>query len=222
MRSGPVLTVAAQSIHVIAIDKPSGWLTIPGRTGAPEKPVVFDVLQNQIGQKLWVVHRLDFEVSGVLLFAKTADAHRSLCGFFESHAVIKTYEAFTEGRPPAQEQFLWESKLLRGKKRAYESPHGKLSITEAFFNGLRTFPGIPSALAWSVLPRTGRAHQIRVHLASHGFPILGDRLYGSTLGLKENTIALRAISLEFKSIRDAEDLGLSTRICVPGSTSSIT
>ena len=188
-----MISILAEHPDVLVVDKPAGQATIPERTGEAES--VVDALRRERGEALWVVHRLDREVSGVLLFARTADAHRALSIAFEKRGVDKTYEALTEGTASRGATFRWENLLLRGKKRAYVSPHGKSAITEAEVIGV-------GPLRWRVRPLTGRNHQIRVHLAGAGFPILGDALYGSTTAWASG-IALRAVRLSIPAIGDA-------------------
>jgi 23S rRNA-/tRNA-specific pseudouridylate synthase len=188
-----VISILAEHPDVLVVDKPAGQATIPERTGEAES--VVDALRRERGEALWVVHRLDREVSGVLLFARTAEAHRALSIAFEKRGVDKTYEALTEGKADRGATFRWENLLLRGKKRAYVSPHGKSAITEAEVIGV-------GPLRWRVRPLTGRNHQIRVHLAGAGFPILGDALYGSTTAWASG-IALRAVRLSIPAIGDA-------------------
>lgn len=195
----------------VAADKPAGWLAVPSRQGKADPRPVFGLkLQEELGQRLWPVHRLDEEVSGVMLFALTADAHRKANKWFEDRLVDKTYEAYSEGDAPVEDKRIpkvWRSTLLRGKKRAYESPRGKPAETEAIFVGQADFSG-KSALHWHLLPRTGRPHQLRYELAHRGYPIVGDALYGSKKTFAAGAIALRCVRLSFASCPDAKALGL--------------
>lgn len=185
---------------VIAVDKPHGWLTIPGRHGAGDpRPVLTRFLDERYGSKIWIVHRLDREVSGLVLFARTADAHRLLCGWFERHEVVKRYLAWTEGSPPAIPEAVWEGWLIQGKRRVREAGEpgkGKRARTVARFAGSVTHGG-EVLLRWDLLPETGRTHQLRCQAAARGFPIAGDALYGSSVPFEPDAIALRAVGLEF-------------------------
>ena len=188
------MRVLFESSQVVVVDKPAGITTIPDRTGSDS---VHGMLERARGEKLWIVHRLDREVTGVLAFARDPAIHRYLSMAFESHAARKTYAARTGGSSPGDPgcKIRWENKLLRGKKRSYPSPHGKLAITEAVWDGGRS-----GDLRWTLYPLTGRNHQLRVHLAQAGYPIHGDHLYGSDHPWKpggdEGTIALRAVRLQ--------------------------
>ena len=112
--------------------------------------------------------------------------------WLEDRTVRKTYLAHTTGDAPgpAVTTLRWEDRLLRGKKRAYAAPHGKEAVTDAVFE--RVSQGV---LTWTLRPKTGRNHQLRVHLASRGWPILGDALYGSTVAWPAG-IALRAVRVD--------------------------
>jgi tRNA pseudouridine32 synthase/23S rRNA pseudouridine746 synthase len=182
------MQVLFEDDRVVVVDKPPGVATIPDRTGSDS---VHAQLQALRGERLWVVHRLDREVTGILVFARSAPVHREISMAFEEHKVKKTYSAITDGFPPGPigHMMHWQDKLLRGKKRSYPSPHGKDAVTDAVFEGQNV-----QGLHWTVLPRTGRNHQIRVHLSQSGYPIVGDALYGSETPWPAG-IALRAIGL---------------------------
>ncbi len=187
-----------QNEHFVAVDKPSGWLTTPARFGDKDpRPVLGLKLQQQLGQQVFPVHRLDFEVSGLVLYALSAKAHSEANTLFEHKKVQKTYQARSElkgvAKPSVGETFQWKSRILRGKKRAYESPQGKPSLTKATFLGEKN-----SFLHWTLQPVTGRSHQLRFDLSRHGFPIVGDVLYGANPGSAANQIDLRAVQIEFE------------------------
>ena len=202
---------------VVVVDKPAGWLSVPSRLGAADpRPVVGTVLQDQLACRLWPVHRLDEEVSGLLLFARSTDAHRLLCGAFENHSIEKTYSARCQGPVPADARLRswvrWTTTLLRGKKRAYVHPAGKIAITDVWLQEENA-----SSLHFLLRPRTGRGHQLRVELARRGCPIVGDILYGSAPMAGQIGIDLRAISLSFAAWKNASLLHLPTSIALPES-----
>lgn len=200
--------------HFVAVDKPHGVLTTPSRMGANEtRPCLGTTLQESLKTQIYPVHRLDFEVSGLVLFALTPQAHKAANLWWESRFVTKNYEALThdlvEGSPPRQWQ-TWQSKLLRGKRRAYQSSIGKEAITMAQFVGfVRERPN--KIARWNLRPLTGRAHQLRFELAHHGYPILGDILYGASdpkLKSRSDQISLRAVSIDFRGLSDRTTWGL--------------
>lgn len=199
--------VLQQNANFAVVEKPPLWLSVPGRFKEDDRPIVGTTLQDELGLRIWPVHRLDFEVSGIMLFALNAEAHREAGQLFEKHLVRKIYQAISE---PVTVEFsgrqTWQRKLLRGKKRSYESPHGELAITEAEL--------VSADGEWSLSPRTGKSHQLRVEMASHGYPIAGDLLYGSKQNWRHRGIALRAISLEFPA-EFAKKFELETILTVP-------
>ena len=193
--------------RLVVVDKPAGWLSVPSRMGAADpRPCVGIALQTQLGCRLWPTHRLDEEVTGLLVFAKDADAHRVLNSAFADRQVHKTYLATTSGPPPEDarlgETHRWTSRLLRGKKRAYLHPAGSEAITLATLTAREG-----ELLHWRLQPLTGRPHQLRVELARRGCAIVGDALYGSTRTYGKG-IALRATTLDFSASIAAQALGL--------------
>jgi tRNA pseudouridine32 synthase / 23S rRNA pseudouridine746 synthase len=193
----------------VVIDKSAGVLSVPGRFGEKDpRPVAGLLLQSQVKTQIFPVHRLDFEVSGLLLFAKTKLSHSAANSWFENKKIKKIYLGFTEAtgrtfKMNPGDRFEWKSSLLRGKKRAYESPHGKPSITIAVFEGEEQLKlqsissGSVQALRWRLEPITGRSHQLRYELSKHGFPIIGDKLYGSLHSIGDFKIMLSAVELIF-------------------------
>lgn len=189
----------------VFVDKPAGVLTTPSRHQDEDSRHVLGLqVQAFKNQQIFPVHRLDFEVSGLVMFALNAKAHATANFWFENHLVQKTYEAWTTGDSSdlkVGDSLIWKNMLLRGKRRAYVSPHGKMSETEAIFRGHQE-----EWLSWELRPKTGRPHQLRVQLALNGFPIVGDELYGSETPYRKEAIALRAVSLDFSKIADRGSL----------------
>jgi tRNA pseudouridine32 synthase/23S rRNA pseudouridine746 synthase len=200
----------------VIVDKLAGVLSTPARTGASDpRPCLGLQLQEKLQAQIFPVHRLDFEVSGLLLFAMNPQAHAQANFWFENRLVKKTYEAWTEGEPDSGwkpgESFIWKNQLLRGKKRAYVSPAGKWSQTNAQWKGWKN-----ERMWWELEPVTGRPHQLRAHLSQNGFPILGDALYGAQEPYKPNAIALRAFRLDFSAIPAESRRGLADVVEVEG------
>jgi tRNA pseudouridine32 synthase / 23S rRNA pseudouridine746 synthase len=194
------LKVVFKNAHFVALNKPSGVLTVPSRIGEQDSRLCLGSgLQKNLGAQVWPIHRLDYEVSGLVLFALSAESHRAASLWFEKRWVQKVYEAWTEGSFEEPKVFEWKNRLQRGKKRTFEAPHGKPSETRARLEGKRIWKE-QEALQWSLEPKTGRSHQLRVHLSQNGYPILGDCLYGSQRSFQtENpeAIALRSRALLF-------------------------
>ncbi len=164
---------------VLAIDKPAGRLVIPGR-GTGERSLREEM--EEVYGRLWVVHRLDRGTSGVLIFARTAEAHRALNLAFDRGEPKKRYLALVRGEPPPERRIdLALAPARRGRMRPARQgdARGKRAVTvvrlvERF--PARAWAGGPLALV-EALPETGRTHQIRVHLAAAGFPLALDPDY---------------------------------------------
>ncbi len=201
--------------HFIIVDKSAMVLSVPARTGdADPRPCLGTILERDLNCQIFPVHRLDFEVSGLIMYAKTGESHRAANKWFENKIIDKTYVALTcANNTPSvrfQETFNWECLLLRGKKRAYESPVGKKSHTSGSLLG-RDSNG---NYRWHLNPITGRSHQLRFELFRHGCPIMGDELYGSQEKFLKEGIALRSFQINFDRIPEREKFGLDSKIQV--------
>ncbi len=178
--------------HCVVVDKPPGWLSVPGRTADDQRPVVGRELEKQLSTTLLPIHRIDAEVSGALIFAKSKEFHRDANMAFEKHSIKKTYQALTEpGSFAKGDTREWRSKLVRGKKRSFEAEYGKMAVTEA-----EVIERGPAHLNWRLNPVTGRPHQLRYELFKHQCPILGDSLYGSKRTWAQGGIALRSLKID--------------------------
>jgi RluA family pseudouridine synthase len=127
--------------------------------------------------RLWIVHRIDRDTSGLVLFARDPESHRFLSLAFEERRVGKRYTAVVHGRPAWKETSCDVPLVPNGNKRGLtiiDKYQGKKSLTLFRFLG-----GAGNYSVLEVEPRTGRTHQIRVHLAALGHPIVCDPLYGS-------------------------------------------
>lgn len=166
--------------HLLVVNKPPGLNTHRPSPYAGEG--IYDWLKHREARwsKLAIVHRLDKETSGILVFGKTALANRSLTDQFTSRVVRKKYLLWTD-RPVENPEFTIRSRIARMGDRYASCPDGE--IAETRFRVARAPLGA-SSLKFNCLeaePITGRTHQIRVHAAENGFPILGDTLYSGSV-----------------------------------------
>lgn len=172
--SAPFIEILFQDEHILAINKPSGVLSIPDG-GQSQSEHVRSLLEPRFG-RLWTVHRLDRETSGVLLLARNLAAHHALNDQFASRMVKKEYHAIVSGSPDLDS---WRVDLNlrkngdRSHRTVIDIEYGKPASTS--LSVLERYPGGYSLL--SAKPHTGYTHQIRAHLAACGLPILGDPLY---------------------------------------------
>lgn len=188
---------------VLAIDKSRGWMLVPfswQRTGRNLQAAITssiaarDFWASSRGLKfLRFVHRLDAETSGILLFAKSQGALDAYSELFEQRRMEKTYLAVVAGAPP-QPEWTCHLKLTPDSNRPgrmrVDARHGKEAETR--FRVLQRSGG-KSLL--EARPRTGRTHQIRVHLLESGYPVVGDAFYGRASDGFE--LGLRAVRLAF-------------------------
>lgn len=221
-------TIVWQNEALVLFDKKPCVLTVPGRQGADDpRPCLGTWLQQHLKTRLFPVHRLDFEVSGAVVFALSAAAHRTASLAFEGRAVKKRYQALTAlpgAVPNPATSFVWESLLVRGKRRSFEAPHGQRARTQARFVGAISsdkangFGSGENLGLWELAPETGKPHQLRVHLTNAGFPIAGDVLYGgppNASGAAQQGIALRAVSLAFEDEATRKALGAPALFSLP-------
>lgn len=190
---------------LLAISKPVGVLVIPGRGTDGESLV--ERLSREREEKLFVVHRLDREASGIVLFARNRESHRYLSGLFEGRKVRKTYWAAVEGEV-AGDGVIDRSVHAFGSGRMGVDDRGKPSETR--YRVRERFPG---ATWLEVEPLTGRRHQIRVHFHSLGHSLLGETRYGSNFPVGGTPrLMLHALRLVFPwREKDAFEL-----FCPPG------
>jgi len=184
------IRVLFEDADILIVDKPAGLVVHPA-PGSPDGTLVNALIYHcrdlsGIGgvARPGIVHRLDRDTSGLLAVTKNDLAHRDLAAQFHEHLVQKTYLAFCGRRPgaralPASGTFdtLFGRHPVHRKRFSSRVERGKKAVSN--FSILQRFEGEGfEALKVEIKPRTGRTHQIRVHLADADHPILGDKLYG--------------------------------------------
>jgi len=195
------LGIIYEDDHVIVINKPSGLVVHPG-AGNFSGTVVNGLLHHfppirHVGEpdRPGVVHRLDKDTSGVLIFAKTEKAYRWLVKQFKSRDLSKTYLALVDGHPPTPTGRI-EAPIERDTHRRTRMAvglrgQGKPAVSEYF-----EVERFENHSLLEVHPITGRTHQIRVHLSYLGVPVVGDTLYGR----RNPTIKMAGFFLHAKAL----------------------
>ncbi|MBK9266549.1 MAG: RluA family pseudouridine synthase [Polyangiaceae bacterium] len=175
----PAYRIVHDEEDFVVVDKPAGLLTAP--TPESDRGNLFDLLRRTLGQTLFLVHRLDLETSGLVVFARTEAANRVLSERIRVHDFERQYLAVL------REQVSWD-------KRTVDHPvAGKRAVSH--FDVVERF--VQGATLVRVRLETGRTHQIRLHGQHEGHPVLGDRKYGSVSAMDPPRLALHATKLGF-------------------------
>jgi len=196
----PKLSIVYEDEYLLVVEKKVGILTVPAHEGSREL-TVFGLLKNYVKKSnprggIYVVHRLDRETSGLLVFAKTPELQEYMRTYWKQIVSRRTYVAVAEGiiEKPSGQIRTWLTEDSRNAM-VYSSPvdnGGKLSITN--------YRVVKHSDAYSLVElnlETGRTNQIRVHLASIGHPVVSDHKYGSGQQPPIDRLALHAFVLEF-------------------------
>jgi 23S rRNA (cytosine1962-C5)-methyltransferase len=179
--------------HLLVVNKPAGWNTHSPAPFAGEG--LYEWLKNRRPRwsGLAIIHRLDKETSGLLVFGKTHAANRSLTRQFDRRTVAKKYILLTDRRPAFPQPPVRSALERVGAKYAGRPPRAGAPPAETLFAAAGARKDDYTMV--EAVPLTGKTHQIRVHAAARGFPILGDTLYG---GAPAPRLCLHAAQLQFE------------------------
>jgi 23S rRNA pseudouridine1911/1915/1917 synthase len=202
------LVIAYEDEHLIVIDKPAGLVVHPA-AGNFDGTLVNALLHHCAGslsgiggvERPGIVHRIDKDTSGLIVAAKTDPAHVGLAAQFAKHSIERRYKAIVSGRPNPTEgtvtTFLARSSTNRKKIAVVTDGRGKRAVTH-----FRTLQRLSGAALVECSLETGRTHQVRVHMASLGHPLLGDQTYGRTR--PEHREVLNRLSFNRQALHAAE------------------
>ncbi len=196
------LDILFEDEHLIALNKTPGVLTLSDRY-APDKLSLHKLLEEKYGH-IFIVHRLDKETSGVILFAKNAETHRALSMIFEKREVRKFYTSLLEGNLYKDEfevdKPIAPSSVIKNKMVIHKDGKEARSI----FRVIKKYQKF-SLVEVEIF--SGRTHQIRVHAESIGYPLVVDSIYGKRAALHTSEIKGR----KFKAKKDREERPLISR-----------
>jgi len=209
--TGERIPILYEDRSVIAIDKPPGWMLVPFTWQKTRLNLQAAITSSIAARSYWArcrnlkflrhVHRLDAETSGILLWAKSTGALDAYSGLFESRRMGKTYLAVVAGIPK-QTEWTCHLKLAQDSLRIgamkVDAREGKEAETHFRVMASRRGRRAGEISLVEARPVTGRTHQIRVHLAESGHPVIRDPLYGAPRAVRLNKregIGLRAVEL---------------------------
>lgn len=185
----PPYRVVFEDEDIIVVDKPAGLLTAP--TPESDRGNLFDQLKRSFRQTLFLVHRIDLDTSGLVVFARNEEANRVLSERIRVHDFDRQYLTVLQG-------------LVSWDKLTVDHPVGGKPAVSHFQVEERI---AASATLVRVRLETGRTHQIRLHGLHVGHPVLGDRKYGQATALQAPRLALHATKLGFAHPRSGELVG---------------
>ncbi len=200
--SEPMLPAAAWVFidrHVVVIDKPPNLSSVPYE---PDDPALSEMVRRELGRRegqpippLGIVHRLDKETSGLILFARNLNAKRALKQAFRFHTIVRCYVALCHGQMEAR---TIRSRLVpdRGDGRRGSTTNPKLG--QPAVTHVRVLKSYARAMLCECRLETGRTHQIRIHLAEAGHPLVGERVY--TRGFREPPLPAPRLMLHAREL----------------------
>ncbi len=218
--NGPAMA-ALRIVHadewLLVVEKPAGMPSVPARTDRDPPSVIERLREGDPGGFFEAAHRLDRDTSGLLVVARSAESRRRLARGFELRIVRKRYLAVVEGRPPADAGILHlplAPDPVSPPRQRVDAVMGVRATTRWRLLETRVIDGPRDGAVTSLLelePVTGRSHQLRVHLAWLGTPIVGDPLYGRPRRHSAGRMLLHAASIEFPHPADDGMLALHSQ-----------
>jgi 23S rRNA pseudouridine1911/1915/1917 synthase len=200
---------------LIVIDKPPGLPAQPtldeSRNSLFAAAGRFFSRRDEIAKPYVGVHqRLDRDTSGVVLFTKSRRVNAAVAKSFSSHLAIKTYNAITIFRPDIEREWTIKNYLAKTSSKSKRSRYGAVRSDGDFAEtSFRVIAERPGGVWVEAIPKTGRTHQIRVHLSEYGLPILGDDLYGADDGLAPR-LMLHAVQLRLPHPLTGRELSINS------------
>ncbi len=202
MKSKQQFRIIFEDDFIIVLEKDAGILTIPDRYNH-QLSSLSQILQEIYGE-IFIVHRLDKDTSGIMLFAKDADTHRDLNIAFENDEVKRIYHVVTQGVIP-QDYLEIDIPLIQSHQKSHltiPSANGKSSLTR-----LKVLKRYRNATLAECELVTGRHHQIRAHLQAIGYPLLVDELYGNN-----SSFLVSSIKRKYNLKKYTEELPIISRL----------
>lgn len=208
-KTDPRLRIVYEDSDLTVVDKPAGLLT--STVARERRPTLLAAVRAHVAKsdaraRIGLIHRLDRDASGLLIFSKNDQAYRSLKSQFFHHSVTREYAAVVHGTPAPLKGRI-ENRLAERADGVVHTTtrlnHGQIAITD--YESLKTAERMSLV---RVTLHTGRKHQIRVHLAGRGNPIVGDRVYGPP-GQKARRLMLAATRLVIQHPRTGKSIEFS-------------
>lgn len=203
MRKQKFYDLIYEDESIVVVNKYLQVLSIPDRF-RPNIPNIYNLLQERFGE-IYTVHRLDKDTSGVICFARTKEAHRSLSLQFQKRKTQKIYLAIVLGQPYPEEGRIEEALDKHPTKAGLMKVHHKGKASSTDYKVIETFKNY-SLLECKIL--SGRMHQIRVHLKHIGTPLAVDPQYGGAEAIYLSEIKKR----KFKLAKDQEERPIMERV----------
>lgn len=197
------LDIVYKDNYVIGINKPAGLITIPN-SFTPKEATLLGMIEKYFNQKIYVLHRLDKDTSGIIIFARGKESHRFLSLEFEHKRMKKVYQGIVEGKLKQKEGKI-EGGIVKDEK-----DFSKMKLSENANKAETTFKVLELFKNYTlieILPLTGKRHQIRLHLNKLGHPLAIDPAYG-----RETPIYLSEMKRFYKLKKETEEKPIIKRV----------